>query len=636
MSGIKFTLHRGFQSKTTWDSIPGKISDGLKGCRDLCALECLANDPRYAKPDSQKIFLLWKAKNIVWRTNNVPAITIDVIEGFTEKHPWVASLFIGTDFVRFPFNTWDAKTKNMSGIAGSLSWESIREDLKKEKFEDELLQLPRWSTASRSCFVMIPEHADNLGKQDPDNVDDGLRLAHGVEREVDSRVRTETLYPNLPEWDDYEPTSSRTRFKDVVGDPATAANTGKGLFGNQYKLYSVKTGVSFVGSFYEGLHGKNLLEANSSMAMRRSDVIASMYNSDETFGIQTEVLTITAPLIDGRRDGFQVRDLSCLREALHYVPGSAIPYARAAFDGKNDDDCGAQCEFWRKAFAVPLGRAKARLFLNYGLLHTSANAQNFLVGFCVERPKQFVTRDVGDTSWHDDYLTRYIQGLPSGKKAYNNCHDESTAPIHHMLRETTSNAYPPPRMIRLAAYEVIGHGFDEKLLSPLKTQNSTSSTKDGCGWTELHVYHFATGVLDGFRSFMEEAFGFGELYPLGPDNLEDKEIKTCGEQGPYPYETNPPIKKQKYEALVEKLKQESADMLMGKAAAVRRRGTAAMGNDKQAFGRYPFRILLNAEEAFLCGGLEVKLGLWGEKDGHVAERLVKLFEGAWPKVVIKD
>jgi hypothetical protein len=418
----------------------------------------------------------------------------------------------------------------------------------------------------------------------------------------------------------------------VVGDPATAAKFGKDLSGNQYKLYSVKTGVSFVGSFNEGLHGKNLLEANSSMAMRRSEVIASMYNSETTFGMQTELLTITAPLTDGGRDGFQVRDLSCLKTGLAYVPGSAIPYARATFDGKEDNDPGGQCEFWRTAFAVPLGRAKARLFLNYGLLHTSANAQNFLVGFNGQLPEQFVTRDVGDTSWHDDYLTRYIQDVPSGKKAYSSCQDEGMAEIYHMLGKTSSKAYPPPHMIRLAAYEVIGHGFDEKLLSPLKTENQASSIKDGCGWTELHVYHFATGVLDGFRSFMKEAFDFGELYPLELDNLEDTEIKTCGEQGPYPYETRP-VKMQQYEALVGRLKNESADVLMGKAAAVRRRGTAAMGNDKQAFGRYPFRILLNAEEAFLCGGLEVKLGLWGEKDGHVAERLVKLFEGAWPKII---
>ena len=40
-----------------WDGIPAMLAEGLAGfaSRDFCALECLANDPLYAKPDSQKI-----------------------------------------------------------------------------------------------------------------------------------------------------------------------------------------------------------------------------------------------------------------------------------------------------------------------------------------------------------------------------------------------------------------------------------------------------------------------------------------------------------------------------------------------------------------------------------------------------
>jgi hypothetical protein len=631
MSGIKFTSYPGVGDEYTkyktriWESIPKKISDGLKDCRDLCALECLANDQRYAKPDSQKIFLLWKAKNIVWRTNDVPAITIDVIEGFTKNHPWVASLFMGEDFVRFPFNTWDAKTQKTVGGERSLSWESIRADLKKENFEDELLQLPRWSTASRSCFVMIPQDAATLQKQDPNNVDGGSRPAHSVGKQVGLRVQMETLYPNLPEWDNYDPTSPLTRFKDVVGDPGTAANFGKGLSGHNYKLYSVKTGVSFVGSYSEAVFGKNILEENSSMAMRRSEVIASMYNSDPTFGIQTEVLTITAPLTDGKRDGFQVRDLSCLKTGLAYVPGSAIPYARATFDGKEDHDPGGQCEFWRKAFAVPVGRAKARLFLNYGLLHMSSNAQNFLTGFNGQLPEQFVARDVGDTSWHNEYLTRYIQHLPYGNGAFSAFQKESTADIQHTLYKTSAGYDPPPRMIRLAANAVLTHDFAEAL----EKQHQ---------WKKRHVYHFATGVLDGFRSFMEEAFGFGELYPQHPDTLEDTKIKDFGDDAQYPYGTRPLVI-QKYEDTVKGLWNERADTLLGNAAAVRCRGRAALETDeletaKKSFGNEYIRTLLNAEELLLCAGLEVMLGLWGEKDGNIAALLGKLFDGAWPKVVI--
>src|SRR6185503_19543084 len=115
------------------------------------------------------------------------------------------------------------------------------------------------------------------------------------------------------------------------------------------------------------------------MAMLRSRLIRSLPNIDPTFGLQLELLTITAPLTNGNRDGFQVRDLSCLAPNLMYVPGQAVPYVRTMVDhAASADD---QCTFWRNNFAIPLGRAKARLFLNYGLIHTSANAQNVVLGF---------------------------------------------------------------------------------------------------------------------------------------------------------------------------------------------------------------------------------------------------------------
>ena len=383
----------------------------------------------------------------------------------------------------------------------------------------------------------------------------------------------------------------------------------------KYRLYSVKTGVKYVGSNDESGAGKHRLEANCSLAMLRSEVIESLHNSDQTFGIQTEVLTITAPMTDEEtgqitRDGFQVRNLSCMRSGLQWMPGQAIPYGRAAFDhvpqskDSPEKDADKQCEFWRKAFAVPLGRAKARLFLNYGLVHTSANAQNFLLGFGgfkIGQPvlQQFVARDIGDTSWHDDYLTNYVGHVAYGKKVCKAFEKEKGSAIRHILRETTSSAYPPPRMVRLAAYSVLTHDFAKTL-------------KDKHRWTDAHVYKFATGILDGFREFMQEAFDLGNLYPVDPDPkfLSDTAIRNFGVDGKYPYPWSPrqeTPREKAYKKIVDNLLLKAPDALFSNAAWVRQRGEQ---HDFDAFKTSSddgICHLINAEEILLCAGLEVRL-----------------------------
>ncbi|NEP05415.1 MAG: hypothetical protein F6K34_11660 [Okeania sp. SIO4D6] len=159
---MTFSRH---DAQQEWNKIPDKIEKGLKTApRDLCALECLANDPLYAKPDSEKIFLLWEAKNEskidMGQDQQIEGIRIECIEGINQKHPWVVKLFFGDNFVRFPFNTWDALLGD--GDETSLNWLSIHEYLLPNKIKDPkqfkvypFYSLPRWSTASRSCFALI-------------------------------------------------------------------------------------------------------------------------------------------------------------------------------------------------------------------------------------------------------------------------------------------------------------------------------------------------------------------------------------------------------------------------------------------------------------------------------------------------
>ncbi|CAN0596087.1 unnamed protein product, partial [Laminaria digitata] len=143
------------------------------------------------------------------------------------------------------------------------------------------------------------------------------------------------------------------------------------------------------------------------------------------------------------------------------------------------------CDFWRSQFTYPLGRAKARLFLNYGLIHTSANAQNFVLGFKGSTLKQFVLRDVGDTSWHDVFVTTYGKGTEAESAFLR----ESKSDHVHTLKTTSSGDYPAPYIVRLAAWSLLTHGFGDKL-----------------SWTKPQLYKFVTGAFDGFMDYLIEAF----------------------------------------------------------------------------------------------------------------------------------
>ncbi len=514
-------------------------------------------------------------------------------------HPWLYNVFLPTGAkVRFPFNTGDSSARD------SLSWRSIRNTLRAPN--PRFWEMSRWSTASRSSVALVPRSIVSLTRiPDFDGPDDRTAYQPGGTNKI-----------NMDEWEHLRTSQfqPRGRFFRFVGNPGTAAQPAGIVRNNgRYRLYSIKTGVHYVGCVLEGGHpgNKHLLESNSTMAMKRSDLIRGLNNNDPSLGLQLELLTITAPLqIGGNRDGFQVRDLSCLDPAYDYMPGQAIPYGRAAFDGGGNHR--AQCAFWRQNFAVPLGRAKARLFLNYGLIHTSANAQNFVLGFdngnnlC-----QFVIRDLGDTSWHDDYIRNYLSHFPQGRPVWAAFRQEAQAQVRHVLHNTSSGQYPAPHMVRLAAYSVLTHGFATTL-----------------GWNDDLQYEFVTGVFDGFRDYIYDVLGLDLVYQAHPSGTAwtATQFRQLGAHGGYPPGIG--ISDAQYRQAIAPFRQQSPQSLMRKASWVRARGRTRVGNE--------LTTLIRAEEALLCMALENALVA---QPSHTPDwtnyknALQNAFQGNWPAVV---
>jgi hypothetical protein len=239
-----------------------------------------------------------------------------------------------------------------------------------------------------------------------------------------------------------------------------------------------------------------------------------------------------------------------------------------------------------------------------------------------------VLRDVGDTSWHDHYLTKYFRVTPTARIVHGAFAREKSATVRHVLEDTSSNDYPAPYMMRLAANSVLTHRFAETLRSQ--------------GWGDAHLYHFASGILDGFRQFMEEAFGWGDLYAAGGMAVvQDGQIKRFGVHGKYP--TKPESgSRTSYVQIVREVLRETDDTLLSRAATVRQRAIQVIGN--HLTGQFSngdddgICTLLNAEELLLCAGLEMKLGLPAIELSKVEIRdaLDDRIAGDWPTVVDGD
>jgi hypothetical protein len=354
------------------------------------------------------------------------------------------------------------------------------------------------------------------------------------------------------------------------------------------RLYSVKTGVTHVGSKQQIFAGKQYLESNSTMAMLRSRVVREIEatrkhkHRDPTCLTQVEILTVTAECKTEKgviRDGFQIRDITGMRSDLSYLPAHAIPYSEGAFFRSSVDD---DVEFWREHFTIPCGRAKARMLLEFGLIHSSANAQNFLIAFNrYVGIGAFVLRDIGDTYWHQDMLKQIWGQHHPGFRGFA---EESAQATKHTLHQTSSTDYPAPHMTRLASYSVITHAFAEKMIA-------------NRGWTHQAVLEFTQGLFDGFRDYCIEAFADSStpfaMRAATHRAMSDRDILALGTKMAYP--TKPFYNRQDAERVMNKLPAAAAHVRSRSKALLATQGDKLKG----------IQTILNAEEVLLCAELEM-------------------------------
>ncbi len=98
----------------------------------------------------------------------------------------------------------------------------------------------------------------------------------------------------------------------------------------------------------------------------------------------------------GSESGFLVRDLSPLADGSYWLPGLSVPFRGRAIARAH----GASFEeFWARHYAEPVGRAKAKLLLRYGLEYETPNPQNLLVQLDARLAPTgaIALRDLGDT-----------------------------------------------------------------------------------------------------------------------------------------------------------------------------------------------------------------------------------------------
>lgn len=92
--------------------------------------------------------------------------------------------------------------------------------------------------------------------------------------------------------------------------------------------------------------------------------------------------------------GFIIRDMKLLQNGDVYIPAFSIPYVGrnlANYHGKDFKD------YWYENYAYPLGQAKAKLALRYGMQMLTPNSQNILLRFDQDlKFKGIVFRDITD------------------------------------------------------------------------------------------------------------------------------------------------------------------------------------------------------------------------------------------------
>jgi hypothetical protein len=149
---------------------------------------------------------------------------------------------------------------------------------------------------------------------------------------------------------------------------------------------------------------------------------------------------------------------------------------------------------------------------------------------------------------------------------------------------TTSLDYPPPHLVRIAAYSVITHGFADEL-------------KKSRGWQDKDVLRFTQAILTGFRDYCARTIGFPGEYPQQDLDYNFDPLQ-LGKTFAYP---SGKYSQQDAETF---LKNHAEDAL-AMAGHIRRRSAnlLASAGDKQK----ALEALIHAEEMALCAAIELYL-----------------------------
>ena len=284
-----------------------------------------------------------------------------------------------------------------------------------------------WNTASRSSVarVRLPQKITFKDKADRKLINDELWVEYG--------------------------TPDPFRFRQPADNGGTEFSMNAEGANFHQTVMSVKTGVNIIG--IEAQEKKANLEHNSVLAALRSAYIRTAerhfgYNSfaDPQILILTEIATVTEsdrkwdewmfPLGKNRKklqqpkfgDGYQIRSLRGMKHDRQYFPPLSIPFVRIT-NGEVDQNSSADFsisgqivksesafpqiddpnpewkDFWKKHYAEALGRAKAKILLDYGLQSFGGNSQNYLLEMVNGVPNgRVIFRDMGDYALHDYVL----------------------------------------------------------------------------------------------------------------------------------------------------------------------------------------------------------------------------------------
>lgn len=143
-------------------------------------------------------------------------------------------------------------------------------------------------------------------------------------------------------------------------------------------LYSIKLATNHPHEGKYAVDKKATIQEDISVARSRSPYINQ---TEKLIGLDTSlsiVKEIAVVMDKNSKEGYVIRDLSFLLDQEHYfLPAFSIPYVANEINlSSNAQD---RFLFWKKNYAQPLGKAKAKLLLRYGLQMETPNPQNILL-----------------------------------------------------------------------------------------------------------------------------------------------------------------------------------------------------------------------------------------------------------------